>query len=152
MSKQGKTRDEPAMSLWLVVPIIGLLGIALAGGLKLFKIVGQLDRLVSSLLADIGLADPGLSLDSPVIWSGSAVLALVLAAAILNVAGWWRRWFIWVMMLVLTVSWAPVLLLASHKPEIGMAVIAVLWSGCCAMFYAFSHEMPADVAERDELK
>jgi hypothetical protein len=37
-----------------------------------------------------------------------------------------------------------VLLLAAHKPEIGVALVAVLWSGFCAMFYTTNHVLPVD--------
>jgi hypothetical protein len=152
MSEHEGKRREPAISLWVVVPVIGVLGIALAGGLNFFRTIDHLNRLLGYLMEGSGLSGSERLLNPWALWLGSAVLAFGLTAAMLNVAGAWRRWFILVLALALTVSWAPVLLLASYKPEIGVAVIAVLWSGCCAMFYSFSHEMPADVAEKNESK
>ena len=51
---------------------------------------------------------------------------------------------IWIFTFALTLAWGPVLLLASHKPEIGVALVAVLWSGVCAMFYTTNHALPVD--------
>lgn len=152
MKNLKKKHREAAMSLWLVVPAIGLLGVALAAGLRFLKMGALFDQMLMSWFANAGLSSAEIPLNPWIIWGGATLLAMALSAAILNTAGWWRRWFIWMMTLALTVSWVPVLLLASHKAEIGVAVTAVLWSGCCAMFYAFSHEMPADVAEKESIK
>ena len=54
---------------------------------------------------------------------------------------------VWIVTFVLTIFWGPVLILAAHKPDIGVALVAVLWSGFCAMVYATNHVLPADVAE-----
>jgi len=53
---------------------------------------------------------------------------------------------------VLTFFWGPVMIIASFKPEIGVAIVAVLWSGFCAMVYAKNHWLPVDRREKSEMK
>jgi hypothetical protein len=83
-------------------------------------------------------------LDAFTLWGGTALLAFLLPAVILNVPGAWRRLVVWGGTLALTLGWGPVLLLAAYRPEIGVALVAVLWSGFCAMFYTTNHVLPAD--------
>jgi hypothetical protein len=58
---------------------------------------------------------------------------------------WWRRAILWMSGLFLTAAWLPVLALASWKLPPCMPVIAVLWSGLCALIYAQRHRLPCEM-------
>lgn len=128
----------------LPVLSVGVMALALAAGLSFLGLKEKLDGLLESLFLLKGLAPPSISLGQFELWSGSALLAFLLPAVILNIPGLWRRLVIWGFTFALTLAWAPVLLLAAHKPEIGVALVAVLWSGFCAIFYTTNHVLPVD--------
>ena len=139
---KGKQNDHPHIGL--AVFSVGVMAIALSAGLSFLGLMEKVDGFLESLLAQQGMAAPAKSLGSIALWGGSALLAFLLPAVILNVPGLWRRLVVWGLTFALTFAWGPVLLLAAHKPEIGVALIAVLWSGFCAMFYTTNHVLPAD--------
>jgi len=137
-----KPSDHPHIGL--AVFSAGVMALALAAGLSFLGLMGKVDGLLESLLAPQGMAAPAKSLGPIALWGGSALLAFLLPAVILNVPGLWRRMVVWSLTFALTLAWGPVLLLAAHKPEIGVALVAVLWSGFCAMFYTTNHVLPVD--------
>ena len=131
---------------------IALMGIGLAAGLDYLGMVGQLDKWIMAVVVKPGFSAPEQSLNPYLIWGVTVVLVPGLAAVMLNVSGGWRRLLIWVLALIVTFFWVPVLLLAAYEPEIGVALVGLLWSGCCAMVYSKNHEMPADLTEQKPLK
>jgi hypothetical protein len=131
---------------------IALMGIGLAAGLDYLGMVGQLDKWIMAVVVKPGFSAPEQSLNPYLIWGVTVALVSGLAAVMLNVSGGWRRLFIWVLALIVTFFWVPVLLLAAYKPEIGVALIGLLWSGCCAMVYSVSHDMPADLTDQNPFK
>lgn len=128
---------------------IGLMALGLAAGLEFLGIIERLDRCIMTLMVKPGFAAPVQSVNPVLLWCVTASLALCLAAVMLNISSNWRRLLIWALALILTLFWMPVLLLASHKPEIGVALVSLLWSGCCAMVYVMNHEMPADLTDQN---
>ncbi|NJM38608.1 MAG: hypothetical protein HC845_12510 [Akkermansiaceae bacterium] len=76
------------------------------------------------------------------------IFSFGLTLAIFHVPGTWRRVVLWLTTLFLISTWAPVLALASHEPEIATPWIAVLWSGVCALIYTIKHQMPCDAASQ----
>ena len=137
-----KPNDHPHIGL--AVFSAGVMALALAAGLSFLGLMGKVDGLLEDLLAPQSMAAPVKSLGPIALWVGSALLAFLLPAVILNVPGLWRRMVVWSLTFALTLAWGPVLLLAAHKPEIGVALVAVLWSGFCAMFYTTNHVLPVD--------
>lgn len=131
---------------------IALMGIGLAAGLDYLGMVGQLDKWIMAVVVKPGFSAPEQSLNPYLIWGVTVVLVPSLTAVMLNVSGGWRRLLIWVLALIVTFFWVPVLLLAAYEPEIGVALVGLLWSGCCAMVYSKNHEMPADLTEQKPLK
>ncbi|MFK7849681.1 MAG: hypothetical protein AB8D78_01785 [Akkermansiaceae bacterium] len=131
--------------------VSGLMALALAAGLEYLKLIDRFDLFLQQLLTGSGLSAPSRSLPWLVTWSGVALLSFFVAAVMLNVAATWRRVIVWGLTLLLTFFWGPVLLIAAYRPEIGVALIAVLWSGFCAMIYANNHELPADLNEASQL-
>ena len=120
------------------------MALALAAGLRFLGLIGTMDDFLTHFFAPEGMASPPNSLTHIELWGGSALLAFLLPAVILNIPGLWRRLVVWALTFALTLSWGPVLLLAAHKPEIAVALVAVLWSGFCAMFYTTNHVLPVD--------
>ena len=146
------TRQQQEPHIGVATLVSALMAIALAAGLGFLRLMERFDGFLTALMRPLGLSDPSQSLSPWALWSATALLSIFVAAVMLNVAGTWRRLLVWVITLVLTVFWGPVLLLASFKPEIGVAIIAVLWSGFCAMIYATNHWLPADRREQSEIR
>lgn len=142
MSKEGELKDHPHIGM--AVFFTGGMALALAAGLRFLGLMGKLDGFVESLFLLDGMPSPSASLSPVQLWGGSAFLAFLLPAVILNVPCLWRRLVIWGFTFALTLTWAPVLLLAAHKPEIGVTLVAILWSGFCAIFYSTNHLLPVD--------
>ena len=131
---------------------IALMGIGLSAGLNYLGMVGQLDNWIMEVVVKPGFSVPEQSLNPYLIWAVTIVLVPSLTAVMLNVSGGWRRLLIWVLALIVTFFWVPVLLLAAYEPEIGVALVGLLWSGCCAMVYSTNHEMPADLIDQNPAK
>ncbi|MES2982903.1 MAG: hypothetical protein V4727_11365 [Verrucomicrobiota bacterium] len=146
-----KSHKHPAHVAFATVAI-GLMAVGLAAGLGFLGIIERLDRWIMTLMIKPGFSAPVQSVDRVLLWSVTALLALSLAAVMLNISGSWRRLLIWALALILTLFWMPVLLLASHKPEIGVVLVGLLWSGCCAMVYVMNHDMPADLSDQNKPK
>jgi len=140
----GKVKGKEVPHIGLAVFATGVMALALAVGLGFLKLLGRLDGFLESAILPRGMTAASRSLDPMIIWAATAILAFALPAVMLNVPGAWRRGIVWGGTLALTLSWGPVMVLASLRPEIGVAVIAVLWSGFCAMIYAANHVLPVD--------
>jgi len=128
---------------------ITLMAIGLSAGLKFLGLIDRLDAWIAAMMSKPGLSSPVHTLDPSLLWIATATLAVGLTAVMLNVSSGWRRILVWILALIITLFWVPVLLLASHKPDIGVAFIALLWAGCCALIYTMNHQMPADLTENN---
>src|SRR5690606_17778474 len=103
---------------------IGSLAIVLAAGLGALRLLDRADEWISASMPALASAGvKSLPLWAP--WAATAVLSLGLALAMLAVPCMWRRFMLWLATLVVTAGWAPVLLLASHKPVLAAPLIAV---------------------------
>jgi hypothetical protein len=140
----GKTKGGDHPHLGLAVLSAGAMALALAGGLQFLGLMGRLDEMLGGMFSPKGIVAPAMVLDPLVLWLSTAALAFALPAVILNIPGSWRRLVVWGVAIALTLAWGPVLILAAHKPQIGVALVAVLWSGFCAMFYTTNHLLPVD--------
>jgi hypothetical protein len=120
------------------------MALGLAAGFQYLGLMSRINALFADVFSPQAIGKAELSLNPWILWLGTALLAFALPAVILNIPGAWRRIVVWAGAFLLTLSWAPVLLLAAHKPEIAAALIAVVWSGFCAMFYTTNHAMPVD--------
>ena len=141
MSGQGKKQDPQVLP---AVSVCGLMALALAVGLDFLKVIERMNVWFTQMLTGSGLSQPVREISKEVLWLAAGFMAFLLAAVLLNIPGMWRRILVWGITIALTFFWAPVLLLAAYKPEIGVVLVAVLWSGFCAMVYATNHVMPAD--------
>jgi hypothetical protein len=131
---------------------ITLMAIGLSAGLKFLGLIDRLDAWIAALVIKPGLSSPVHTLDPYLLWIVTAILTASLTAVMLNISASWRRILVWILALIITSFWVPVLLLASHKPDIGVALIGLLWAGCCALIYTMNHEMPADLTDNSNPK
>lgn len=146
MSRKAKAKEIPHIGL--AVFATGVMALALGVGVVFLRIIDRIDGFFESAFQLHGMDAPTRALDAAVYWMATAFLAFALPAVMLNIPGAWRRVIVWVVTISLTLAWGPVLVLASYKPEIGVALIAVLWSGFCAMIYAHNHVLPVDAPEK----
>lgn len=140
----GKTKADQHPHLGFAVLSAGVMALGLAGGLQFLGLVGRLDKTIASMISPKGMSAPPLALDPLALWLSAAALAFSLPAVIVNVPGSWRRLVVWGGTIALTFAWGPVMILAAYKPQIGVALVSVLWSGFCAMFYTKNHILPVD--------
>lgn len=145
MSGALKKNEQP--HLGLTVATIGVMAMVLAIGLQWLGLMARVDGLLLSVFSPEAMKHPDRSLDPFLLWGATAFLAFALPAVILNVPGQWRRLVVWGGTIALTISWGPVLVLAARMPEIGVALVAVMWSGFCAMFYTLHHVLPVDAPD-----
>jgi len=140
----GKSNSGDHPHIGLAVLSAGTMALALAGGLQFLGLSGRLDAMLADVFSPKGMGDPSLALNPVFLWLSTAALAFALPAVILNIPGHWRRILVWCGTFALTLAWGPVMILAAHKPQIGVALVAVMWSGFCAMFYTTNHVLPVD--------
>lgn len=141
---RGKQHAKDHPHIGLAIFSAGAMALALAAGLSFLGLMGKADGLLESLFSPKGMASAPNRLSDFQLWGSSTLLAFLLPAVILNIPGLWRRLVVWTLTVTLTFTWGPVLLLAAHKPEIGVALVAVVWSGFCAMAYTTNHVLPVD--------
>lgn len=144
----SSAHKHPAHVAFATVAIT-LMAVGLAVGLEFLHIIERLDSWIASWVIKPGFPAPVNSLDPYLLWTATTILAFGLTAVMLNISGSWRRILIWILAVIITFFWVPVLLLASHKPEIGVALVALIWAGCCAMVYTMNHDMPSDLTENN---
>ncbi|MGJ8633933.1 MAG: hypothetical protein ACSHX7_08435 [Luteolibacter sp.] len=146
----GKELRSPHTGI--AVLAIGAMTLVLAFGLDFLKVTKLLEAVLSGFFQVKALGEPVHGIGLGALWAGTAVLAFGLPYVILHVPGIFRRVLVWAGAFVFTVTWVPVLLLAAYKAEIGVAIVAVLWSGFCAMFYASNHDLPVDRTVEDQVR
>ena len=128
----------------VVVPslLIGTMAVGLSVGMDSLGFWNALDERATAWTVRLG---DGMR-DAPAHW----VLILTVASAfllpflMLSTPQWWRRLVLWMSFLLVTIAWMPVLALASWKLPPCMPVIALLWSGLCALIYAQQHRLPCE--------
>lgn len=140
------SHPRPEGHVLVPAAVIGSLSILLAVGLSALRILDRADLAVGSLISQGKPAGFPKALPEWAVWLAVVWFAFGLAFAILSVAGTWRRVVLWITTAFLVAAWAPVLALAARAPDIAAPLIAVIWSGVCALVYAGSHRMPCDEA------
>jgi hypothetical protein len=144
------TRRNLQGHVLVTAALIGSLAMVLAAGLNALGLIARTDALIAAGLRTAsqapGLTDFSKTLPDWGLWGGTAVVAYGLTFAMLSVPGSWRRMVLWVSLLLLVAGWAPVLVLASHAPNISAPFVAGLWSGLCSWIYARSRQLPCERA------
>lgn len=136
--------QRPTGHVLVPAAAIGGLSIILAAGLRLLGMLQPLDSGIARLVSRHGTENFPKHLPESTVWAVTGLFAFGLAAAVLGTPDLWRRLVLWITSLVLIATWAPVLVLAAHAPDISAPWIATLWSGVCAIVYAANHRMPCD--------
>lgn len=137
-------KPRPAGHVLVPAAAIGGLSLVLAMGLEALGFLKHLNAEIAARVSRDALENFSKHLPDWGIWLSAAGFSFALAAAILGTPGHARRAVLWITAVVLTGSWAPVLSLAAHAPDIAAPWIATFWSGVCAMIYAANHRMTAD--------
>ncbi len=136
------THTQPPGHVLVPAATIGALSLVLAVGLYVIGILNHLNEGITNILSEG--KDLPKSLPPWTLWLAAILCAFGISFSILSVAGIWRRMILWITTMVLVMGWGPVLALAARKPEIAVVVIAVGWSGVCALVYASRHHMACD--------
>lgn len=125
---------------------IGTMSLVLVVGLDLLGVWNPLDAGATAWTERLGdgMRDVPAGMVLFMTMLGAYGLPLLMLAS----PQWWRRVILWMSALCLTAAWLPVLALASWKLPPCMPVMAVLWSGLCAMVYAQRHRLPCEVPTR----
>jgi hypothetical protein len=100
--------------------------------------------LIEAFLKSGGLGGATKVLPLWAVWLAAGAGAFGLSAAILWVPANWRRGILLISALVVVAGWAPVLALASYRPDVAVPLLATFWAGLCALVYASRHHMPVD--------
>lgn len=141
----GEVKAKVVTHIGQAVFAIGLMALVLAVGLTFLKLSGRIDNFLESALSPEGMGAASRSLAPVLLWTATAFLAFALPAVMLNISGTWRRIVVWLATSFLTLSWGPVMVLAALRPEIGVPLTTVVWSGFCAMIYGANHILPIDL-------
>jgi len=139
-----KPHRLPAGHVLAPALLIGSMALVLALGLETLRILEQVNSIAGRWLAEVGLGNFSKSLPVWLIWLATGLVAYGLSAAILCVPCIWRRLVLWISTLAILLFWVPVLGLATYVPDIAAPLIAAVWSGICALVYAYNHRMPVD--------
>jgi hypothetical protein len=144
VTREKTPQHRPDGHILVPSAAIGGLSMALAAGLAALGPMEKLNQSIATLVSLGGAETFPKQLPIWSLWTCATWFAFGLAAVILSTSGAWRRAVLWVSSVVLVAGWAPVLSLAAHAPDIGVPLVATLWSGVCALVYASNHHMPCD--------
>jgi hypothetical protein len=128
----------------VIVPslMIGTMAVGLSVGMDSLGFWNALDERATAWTISLG---DGMR-DVPAHWVLilTVVSSFLLPFLMLSTPQWWRRLVLWLSFLLITIAWMPVLALASWKLPPSMPIIALLWSGLCAIIYAKQHRLPCE--------
>ena len=139
-----KPHRLPAGHVLVPALLIGSMALVLAVGLGALHILEQVNFIAGSWLEEVGLGNFSKPLPVWLIWLTTSLVAYGLSGAILCVPCIWRRLVLWISTLAILLFWVPVLGLATYLPDIAAPLVAAVWSGICALIYAYNHRMPVD--------
>lgn len=126
-----------APSLW-----IGTMALVLVVGMDTLGFWEGLDSWATGWTARLG--EGMRDVPASMVLLMTFILAYALPMLMLSTPQWWRRLILWVSLALLTAGWLPVLALASWKLPPSLPMIALLWSGLCALIYAHRHRLPCE--------
>ena len=121
---------------------IAAMALAVAVVLLLIGVTGKLDTAVAGASSAFGLDGELQKLGGPVTWTWTVLVTVGLCQAMLHAPGNWRRTVLLLSSLILTLSWIPVLALASYAAPVAVPLAALLWGGVGSTIYALRHREP----------
>lgn len=125
--------------------LIGTMSLALVLGLGSMNFWDQPNEAITTWISRLGEGMREVSSGGVLLFA--AVMAYLTVFLMLSSPGAWRKWVVWMSLMILAIGWIPVLALASWKMAPCMPIAAGLWSGICAMVYAKRHELPCEKQE-----
>ena len=118
------------------------MALAVAAVFLLIGVTTKIDEYVAELSADFGLEGELRKLGGVVVWTWTILVTLGLCLALLHTVEGWRRVVLVMSSLLLTISWVPVLALASYAAPVAVPLLAILWGGVGSVTYAIRHRQP----------
>lgn len=118
------------------------MALAVAGVLLMIGVTQKVDGMVAGVAKSFGLEGELRPLGGAVIWTWTVIVTIGLCQAMLHVPGNWRRLVLFLSAQLLTLSWIPVLALASYAAPIAVPFAALLWGGLGSEIYAVRHREP----------
>ncbi|SHJ82830.1 hypothetical protein SAMN02745181_2732 [Rubritalea squalenifaciens DSM 18772] len=127
--------------------LCGLAGAGLAIGLDVMGVLGVAQQRLTEVFQGKPFYQQDFSTWAPHWdWALGGVLAILVALAVLDSPGAWRRFFVGFFALVLLIGVAPLLVLWGKFWSPVVPAVAVIWSWFCAVVYSSQHRMPCDIA------
>lgn len=132
--------DSPAGSFWSIAGtslfqgcgiLLALLLATLLGG------VGKVDALLTAWMEDVMGETFAHSLPAAIPWLLAIAIAFGMPALLLNCRQGWQRVTAWFASIIIIGLWAPVLCLASHRPEISLVWLAAAVSGLLVTIHLY---------------
>jgi hypothetical protein len=122
--------------------LFGTMALGLAFGLDILGFWSSLDDSVTAWMDRLG--DDMSDVPSGYLIMLTIFSAYLLPLLMLSSPHWWRRFILWLSLLLITIAWLPVLALAQWKLRPCVPVVALCWSGLCAFIYGLNHLLPCE--------
>ena len=130
-----RTNPKPG---W-VAAAITVMAVVVAVMVDRLGVVAAVDRMIEERVGGIGLDGDLVRLSPWLPWFWLVAMAGAISYQILHVAGHSRRVMLGVTLLVLHVSWIPVLALCSRVVPLASTGIGLAWAVICSLIYAARH-------------
>ncbi len=144
MSEPAPPIRLPRGTVALPALAIGGMSLALAAGFHFLGLLGRIERALLTIPGQLGLSGEPQVFPAAIAWSVAAALAFVLPWLLLQSPASWRRAVLWLTVLALIFGWIPVMGLAAKWCPLAPSLVAVGWSGLCALIYGARHRMPCE--------
>jgi hypothetical protein len=144
MSEPAPPIRLPRGTVALPALAIGGMSLALAAGFHFLGLLGRIERALLTIPGQLGLSGEPQVFPASIAWSVAAALAFVLPWLLLQSPASWRRAVLWLTVLALILGWIPVMGLAAKWCPLAPSLVAVGWSGLCALIYGSRHRMPCE--------
>jgi hypothetical protein len=118
------------------------MALAVAAVLSMIGVTEKIDVLIAGLASGFGLEGELRKLGGPVVWTWTLLMTIGLCQAMLHAPANWRRAVLLGSSLLLTLTWIPVLSLASYAAPVAVPLAALLWGGVGSEIYAVRHREP----------
>jgi len=120
------------------------MSLVLAVGFQSVGLNARIDVALLAWLGSIGLGTTPVVLPESIGWVSAVVLGFLLPFSILETPGHVRRVMLWLSCLMIVLGVLPVLGLSAKWWSQAPVLVAVVWSGLCAIIYAARHWMPCE--------
>lgn len=127
--------------------LCGLAGTGLAIGLDVLGLLAKLEVRLTEVFKGKPFFHQDFSVwDRQWDWVLAGVLSILVAIAVLDSPGAWRRFFVGLFSVVLIACVVPILVLWGVYWSPVVSIVAVVWAWFCALVYSSQHRMLCDIA------